>query len=205
MSLREYIVSLSGASGMPYAKKVMFGIMDTGNKVSCVVSESARRVLAVEAGITLSGKLEEDTTTITAWSGISNSTDRFEMFAEKDVASRIASGSAKFVGMVVVPCSGSMLSRIANGVSLGLIERTAEVCLKERRPLILVLRESPLSLTYIKNMLSAAQAGATIMPASPGFYFKPKTVDDLVNMISSRVLDHLGITTSTTKRWSGPN
>jgi 4-hydroxy-3-polyprenylbenzoate decarboxylase len=115
----------------------------------------------------------------------------------------IASGSHKYDGMVVIPCSSKTLAAIANGYSDNLITRTADVCLKEHRTCILVTREMPLSKIHLKNMLAAEEAGATIMPASPGFYNKPEKIDDLVDMVVSRVLDHLGVENDISRRWSG--
>jgi 4-hydroxy-3-polyprenylbenzoate decarboxylase len=106
--------------------------------------------------------------------------------------------------MAVVPCSTGTLARIAHGISSGLLERAADVCLKERRKLILVPRETPLSLVHIRNMAAATEAGAIVLPAMPGFYHRPQTVQDLVDFVAARVLAHLGIEASFLKRWTGP-
>ena len=118
-----------------------------------------------------------------------------------DLSASFASGSFACDGMVVAPCSMKSLGAIAHGISDGLILRAADVCLKEKRPLILLTRETPLSLIHLKNMCSVAAAGATIMPPCPGFYLNPKTIDDLVNSIVTRILDHLKITYMFADRW----
>ena len=115
----------------------------------------------------------------------------------------IASGSFRTKGMAIVPCSTGTLGSIANGISRGLIERAADVCLKERRTLIVVPRETPYSLIHLENMTKLTKAGAIVLPASPGFYNVPKKIDDLVSMVSSRVLEKLGIVSSTLKEWKG--
>jgi 4-hydroxy-3-polyprenylbenzoate decarboxylase len=107
--------------------------------------------------------------------------------------------------MVVVPCSGGTLARIAHGVSAGLIERAADVCLKERRKLILVPRETPLGLIHLRNMVAVTEAGAIVMPAMPGFYHNPQSVQDLVDMVAGRVLAHLGVPSDMLKPWQGPD
>ena len=199
---REYIVGITGASGMAYAKSTIRGLLQNGYSVSCIVSDSGRRVLEVEENLSLSGQPDQDIAVFAKWCA-ADGKDRLELFHARNVAARIASGSAKFIGMAVVPCSGGTLARIAHGLSSGLIERVADVCLKERRTLVLVQRETPLSLVHIRNMGMAKEAGAVILPASPGFYHNPKTVQDLVDMIAGRVLDCLGVSTPMLKRWEG--
>ena len=122
---------------------------------------------------------------------------------ENDVGANIASGSFRTKGMAIVPCSTGTLGSIANGISRGLIERAADVCLKERRRLIIVPRETPYSLIHLENMTKLTKAGAVVLPASPGFYNLPKDINDLVNMISSRVLEKLGIISGTLREWRG--
>ncbi|HJP27345.1 MAG TPA: UbiX family flavin prenyltransferase, partial [Dehalococcoidia bacterium] len=118
--------------------------------------------------------------------------------------SPIASGSFPFDGMVVVPCSGGTLGRIAHGISSGLLERAADVCLKERRRLVLVPREMPISLIHLRNMTSVTEAGAIVLPASPGFYHNPTGIDDLIDMVAGRILASLGIESLVMKPWFGP-
>ena len=126
-----------------------------------------------------------------------------EVIDENDVGASIASGSFRTSGMAIVPCSTGSLGSLANGISRGLIERAADVCMKERRKLIIVPRETPYSLIHLENMTKLTKAGAIILPASPGFYNLPQSIDDLVNMISSRVLEKLGIESDNLKEWKG--
>ena len=126
------------------------------------------------------------------------------MYHHKDVAAPIASGSFPIDGMVVVPCSGGTLGRIAPGVSNGLLERAADVCLKERRRLVLVPREMPVSLIHLRNMTAVTEAGAIVLPASPGFYHNPTQIDDLIDMVAGRILAVLGIDSPLMEPWTGP-
>ncbi len=120
-----------------------------------------------------------------------------------DRGARPASGSARSAGMVICPCSMGTVSAIASGTSRSLVERAADVALKERRPLILVPRETPLSLIHLRNLVAITEAGATVVPASPGFYHRPETVTDLVEFIVQRVLDHMRVDVSLVQRWEG--
>ena len=129
--------------------------------------------------------------------------DDEKLYHENDVAAPIASGSFRTDGMVIIPCSTGTLGSISNGISRGLIERSADVILKEKRKLIVVPRETPLSLIHLRNMIRLTEAGGVVMPASPGFYHLPKSVNDLVDMIASRVLQHLGIESHIIKPWKG--
>jgi 4-hydroxy-3-polyprenylbenzoate decarboxylase len=125
------------------------------------------------------------------------------LFDDGDRGAAPASGSALNAGMVICPCSMETLSAIAVGASRSLVERAADVALKERRPLVLVPRESPLSAIHLENMLRVTRAGAVVLPASPGFYHRPESIDDLVDFIVARVLDHLGVEHALAKRWGG--
>jgi 4-hydroxy-3-polyprenylbenzoate decarboxylase len=138
------------------------------------------------------------------WANAAGFDGTFELYHHKDVAAPIASGSFPVDGMVVVPCSGGTLGRIAHGISNGLLERAADVCLKERRRLVLVPREMPLSLIHLRNMTAVTEAGAIVLPASPGFYHAPKSIDDLIDMVAGRILASLGIDSSVMKPWLGP-
>ncbi len=125
------------------------------------------------------------------------------VFDDKDRGAEPASGSAPSAGMVICPCSMGTVAAIAHGTSRSLIERAADVVLKERRKLILVPRETPLSLVHLRNLTLAAEAGAVVLPAAPGFYHQPRTVAELVDFVVQRVLDHLGLEFTLVKRWSG--
>jgi 4-hydroxy-3-polyprenylbenzoate decarboxylase len=179
---KEIVVGVTGASGSIYARRLL-EVLCRQAKVHVIVSDVAAKIAAHE-GVSFDGFDAE--------------------YHENDkLFASIASGSHKYDGMVVIPCSSKTLAAIANGYADNLITRAADVCLKEHRTCVLVTREMPLSKIHIKNMLAAEEAGATIMPASPGFYNRPETVDDLVDMVVARVLDHLGIGHNLGQRWSG--
>ena len=181
---KEFVIGVTGASGICYARRLL-DVLCTDAKVHIIISGVAESIASHE-GVVLSGFSAKYH-------------DNNQMFSE------IASGSYRYDGMVVIPCSQKTLAAVAHGYADNLITRTADVCLKERRKCILVTRETPLSGIHLTNMLAAHQAGAVIMPASPGFYHHPKTVNDLVDMVVSRVLDHLGVEHELTERWSGPD
>lgn len=200
----RYIVGIAGASGAPYSKRVLQGLIADGHEVKCVISDAGRRVLEVEEKLLLTGNTETDHPDLLDWLGMPTAGEQLELLHHKDVAASIASGSFHTDGMVVVPCSGGTLAKIANGISSGLLERAADVCLKERRKLILVTRETPLSLIHLRNMTAVTEAGAVVLPGSPGYYHQPKSVQDMVDMIAGRILDHLGVSTDMLQEWTGP-
>lgn len=163
-------------------------------RVDVILSETAPAVLATELGITLSRPY-----TTEAYLGRDIPSIRF--LGPKDYFTPPASGSYQHDGMVVIPCSMGTLGRIANGISDDLLSRAADVCLKERRPLVLVPRETPFNLIHLRNMAAVAEAGATILPAIPSFYNQPKTVEDVVDTVVARVLQHLGLPQTLTPAW----
>jgi 4-hydroxy-3-polyprenylbenzoate decarboxylase len=164
--------------------------------VSLIVSKYGMRLLATESGIESIDALR-DVVGIDAWASC------VETFSNDDRGAPPASGSAKTSGMVVCPCSMGTLSAIAVGASRSLIERAADVTLKEGRKLILVPRETPLSAIHLGNMLRLARAGAVVMPAAPGFYHRPREISDLIDFIVARILDHLGVEQNLAARWTG--
>jgi 4-hydroxy-3-polyprenylbenzoate decarboxylase len=166
-----------------------------------VSSEPGRRVLALETNVSLTGQVKNDKKVLL--SKFKFDPRLIEVIDENDVGANIASGSFQNDGMVIVPCSTGTLGSIANGISRGLIERAADVCLKERRKLIIVPREAPYSLIHLENMIKITRAGGIVLPASPGFYNLPTTIDDIVNMVSSRILEKLGILSDTLIEWKG--
>ena len=200
----RYVLGVAGGSGAPYMRRVLEGLLSGGHEVHMVVSESGRKVCSLEAGLKLNGNPGEDETRIAAWLGEAAGQGALRVYALNDFEAPIASGSFKTDGMVVVPCSVGALGRIAHGVGSNLLERAADVALKERRRLILVPREMPLSLVHLRNMVAAAEAGAEIVPAMPGFYHNPRTVQDIVDSVAGRVLDRLGVDAPFLKRWTGP-
>jgi flavin prenyltransferase len=185
-------LGVTGASGAPYAVRLLRALNDSGTAVRLLVSSYGWRLLAEEAAIDGVDALRAATG---EWS-------RVQLFDALDRGATPASGSAPSRGMVICPCSMGTLASIAAGVSRNLVERAADVALKERRPLILVPRETPLSLVHLRNMTALTEAGATLLPAAPGFYHRPRTVDDLVDFVVARILDHLSIPHAIGRRWT---
>lgn len=186
---KRLIVAISGASGVQYGLRLVELLMASGTEVDLVVSESARRVMELE--------LEFDPEPIL------NSVT--QMYDTKDIGAKIASGTHPSDGMIIVPCSTKTLAAVATGYSQNLIHRAADCMLKENRPLVLVVRETPLSLIHIQNLLTAKQAGATILPASPGFYYQPKSVSDVIDFIVGKILNYFKIDHSLFKPWDPEN
>ncbi|KLK88391.1 aromatic acid decarboxylase [Methanoculleus sediminis] len=179
---KEFVVGVTGASGVVYARRLLEVLCERAT-VHIVISDTARQIAGIE-GVNLEGF--------------------GAIYAENsDLAADIASGSFRYDGMAIVPCSMKTLAAVSNGFADNLIARAADVCLKEKRPLLLLLREMPLSRIHLKNMLAADDAGATVMVASPPFYQRPQTIDDLVDMVVARVLDHMGVEHDLGTRWSG--
>ena len=187
--MKHPIVAITGASGSCYGVRLLEVLISQGLEPYVVVSPAGRQVMAVELG---SGDLKDH---------LGPAGYREEDV--RDLASPLASGSFPTSGMVVLPCSTGTLGSIAHGISSNLIHRAAEVSLKERRPLIVVPRETPLSQITLQNMLTLAQAGVHVVPASPGFYHAPRQISDLVDFVVGRVLDLMKIPHALTKRWTG--
>jgi flavin prenyltransferase len=185
-------LGITGASGAPYAVRLLRALNDSGTAVRLIVSAYGWRLLHEETGIRGVDALRDAT----------GNWEQVEYFQPADRGGTPASGSAPSRGMVICPCSMGTLACIAAGTSRSLMERAADVALKERRPLILVPRETPLSLIHLENMLRVTRAGATVLTASPGFYHAPQTIDDLVEFIVARVLDHLDVPHSLGQRYS---
>ncbi len=196
ISVREQpiIMAVTGASGAPYAVRLLQTLVAAERRVSLIVSAHGMRLLATESGIGTTAELR-DAVGGGAW-------DRHvTLFDDHDRGAKPASGSALSAGMVVCPCSMGTLSAIAAGSSRSLTERAADVVLKERRRLVLVPRETPLSAIHLQNMLRVTRAGAVVLPASPGFYHRPESVLELLDFVVARVLDHLEVEHSLGRRW----
>lgn len=202
--MATYVLGISGGSGAPYALRVLEGLLGGGHHVFAVCTDAGRKVFELELGIILSGRPAHDESELRNAACPKGAPGSLTVLDVKDIAASIASGSYKTDGMVIVPCSMGTLGRVAVGIGSSLLERAADVMLKERRRLILVPREAPLSLVHLRNMIAVAEAGAIIFPATPGFYHSPKTVQDLVDSVAGRVLDLLGVETAFLKRWTGP-
>jgi 4-hydroxy-3-polyprenylbenzoate decarboxylase len=193
MNEKRWIVAVTGASGAPYAVRLLSALVQLGVPADVIVSAHGWRLFAHETGI--GG--EEDLLRSIGGSGA------LEFFDNADRGARPASGSVPYEGLVVCPCSMGSLSAIAHGNSRSLVERAADVTLKERRKLVAVVRETPLSAIHLENMLTLARLGAVIMPASPGFYHGPREIGDLVDFVVARVLDHMNVDHSVGYRWTG--
>ena len=194
MIQRPVVLALTGASGAPYGVRLLEVLIRNRVDVWLVVSGHGFRLLRQECGISSLAALQKATGGRRQWGSVT-------VFDDGDRGARPASGSAKTAGMVVCPCSMGTLSAIAHGTSRSLVERAADVTLKERRRLILVTRETPLSLVHARNIVSVTEAGAIVMPAAPGFYHRPTRIDELVDFIVQRVLDQLEIDAEIAPRW----
>lgn len=196
-----FVVGITGASGVVYGKRVLQGLLSGSHHVKLIVSPAGERVLDIELGLRFKGSRAARQT---QWAEVlEGSEERLELLPHRDFSASIASGSYHFDGMAVVPCSMGTLARIAGGLSTNLLERAADVALKERRRLVLVPREAPLSTIHLRNMLTLAEAGAEIVPAMPAFYHQPRGVDDLVDSVAGRVLDRLGVENDFFRKWQG--
>ena len=198
---KVFVLGVSGASGAPYAVRVLEQVLMSGATVHCVVSEYGQRLLFDELGVRKVELAQLCPNLVESPAAAGEFGSRFIAHPNKDVGAVIASGSFLHDGMAVLPCSSTSLGAIATGAGSNLLTRAAYVTLKERRPLILVPREAPLPLPSLEAMVKAAQAGATILPASPGFYHKPQNIEDLLGFITQRILDLLDIPYPRSARW----
>ena len=194
-----WVVGVSGASGTPYARSVITALLDAGEPVDLVVSRAARLTILDETGLSFrDAHWREDLTT---WLG--HDAGDTSYWTAGDFAAGPSSGSYPTQGMVVVPASTAAVSGIAQGLSKDLLQRAAEVTLKERRPLVVVPRETPLSRTTLRHLLTLDEAGAVVLPASPGFYAGADSVQALVDFVAAKVLDALGVKHDLMTRWTG--
>ena len=191
------VFAITGASGAPYAVRVLEQLVAARRRVSLIVSGHGLRLLDTEMDIRSVAALRERV-------GAEGWDAAVTVYDDADRGAAPASGSALSAGMLVCPCSMGTLSAIAVGASRSLVERAADVALKERRPLVLVPRETPYGAIHLENMLRLTRAGAVVLPASPGFYHRPRSLDDLVNFVAARVLDHLGVPHALVRRWGTP-
>ncbi len=190
MSKRKIVIGITGASGAPYAKRLLDFLDErtrtTGDvEVAVCLSSTAPEVWALECG----GDIRE------AIGG------RFPIWGMRDYKAPFASGSAGWHAMAIVPCSMGTAARVAHGISDTLLTRAADVMLKERRSLILVPRETPLSVVHLENMLTVSKAGALVLPAMPSFYAQPRTIEQVLDTVVARICDHLSVATDLMKRW----
>ncbi len=188
------VMAVTGASGAPYAVRLLETLVAARQPVQLIVSDHGLRLLRTETDV-------ETVDDLRARVG-ADGWDRYvTLFDDGDRGAAPASGSARNRGMVICPCSMGTISAISQGTSRSLVERAADVALKERRTLVLVPRETPYSTIHLENMLRLTRAGAVVLPASPGFYHRPTHIDELVDFVVARVLDHLGVAHSIGRRW----
>jgi flavin prenyltransferase len=188
------VMAVTGASGAPYAVRLVEALVAARQPVQLIVSDHGLRLL----------RTETDIESVYAWRaqiGASAWDEHVAVFDDGDRGAAPASGSARNRGMVICPCSMGTISAISQGTSRSLVERAADVALKERRTLVLVPRETPYSAIHLENMLRLTRAGAVVLPASPGFYHRPAEIGELVDFVVARVLDHLGVAHSIGRRW----
>ena len=200
----EVTLAITGASGAPYALRLLACLLAQKQTVHLLVSSAARVVLATEHNLKISAAPEAQRENILTWlseQSIDFHAEQLHVYGKEEWFSPVASGSAAPKRMIVCPCSTGTLSAIATGASDNLIERAADVVLKERGQLLLVPREMPLNAIHLEHMHKLALMGVTIMPASPGFYHQPKTIDDLIDFVVARILDHLGLEQKLVARW----
>jgi len=197
---RTITLAITGASGALYATRTLAALMARGCRVELVISDYGRRLLRDELG---DEAAVDKLPAFLARYGDDVSRGSYVLHSNRDLGARIASGSQGSEAMAIVPCSMKTLAGVAHGLSRNLIERAADVMLKERRPLILVPRETPMSLPQLRNMVLCAEAGATILPAMPAFYQQPKTLDDLADFMAGKILGALGLEHDLYPPWIG--
>jgi 4-hydroxy-3-polyprenylbenzoate decarboxylase len=194
MTSYPVVLALTGASGAPYGVRLLEVLAKQRIPVWLIASEHGMRLLREECSIKSLEGLKEATGA--DWTSV-------VLFPDDDRGAKPASGSQRTAGMVICPCSMGTVAAVAGGTSRSLVERAADVTLKERRKLILVPRETPLSLVHLRNLVTVTEAGAVVIPAAPGFYHRPTRVSELVDFIVQRVLDQLGIEIEIARRWGG--
>lgn len=194
-------VGITGASGALYAARTLAALLAAGVRVDLVVSDFGRRLLADELGPDAAA--DRLGPYLTARYGVAIAPGALVVHRNRDAGAAIASGTAPCDAMVIVPCSMKTLAGVAHGLSRNLIERAADVALKERRPLVIVPRETPLSLPQLRNMVLCAEAGAHLLPAMPAFYQRPATLDDLADFMAGRIFSCLGLEHDLFPAWTG--
>jgi 4-hydroxy-3-polyprenylbenzoate decarboxylase len=198
---RRIAVGVTGASGALYAVRTIAALLEAGCELEVVFSDYGKRLLLDELGP--DARVERLSDVLKARYGDGVGRGSFVVHSNKDMGATLASGSHRCEAMVIVPCSMKTLAGVALGLSRSLIERAADVMLKERRRLVLVPRETPMSLPALRNMVACAEAGATILPAMPAFYQHPKTIDDLAGFVAGKILNSLGFEQQLFPPWKG--
>ena len=198
----ELTVGITGASGTIYAHRTLQLLAASGavETVNLIMSSTAATVAQVEVGVNLR---DADAEKINGWLGLPADSKLIRVWRLDNLAAKPSSGSNKQAGMIIVPCSMATIGAIASGAGTNLIHRAADVCLKEGRKLVVVPRETPYNAIHLENMLRLTRAGARILPASPGFYHRPKSIDELVEHLCNRILDQFDISHSRKTQWTG--
>ncbi|MGH8671717.1 MAG: flavin prenyltransferase UbiX [Burkholderiales bacterium] len=196
---KRYTIAFTGASGMPYGVRVLECVLNAGHSVYLLYSQAAQLVAKQELHVAFPTRGRDMEHYFCEKTGCKPG--QITVFGHDEWFAPVASGSNPAAAMLVCPCSMGTLAAIAAGLSDNLIERAADVMLKEKRPLILVPRDTPFSAIHLENMLRLARAGATILPANPGFYHRPESVQDVVDFVVARILDHLGVEHTLIARW----
>lgn len=199
MSRSAIALAMTGASGAPYGIRLLQALLESGQHVQVIISDPGRMVINMETPLKLPSRTHDIQSALDAHVGTHSG--RLQVFGKDDWTAPLASGSNAPRACVVCPCTSGTLASIASGHSRNLIDRTADVVLKEDRKLILVPRETPLSAIHLENMLRLSRAGAVILPANPGFYNNPTRIEELVDFVVARILDHLDIEHSLLARW----
>lgn len=198
----RFIIGITGASGADYALRLIWRLSAIKGESDVIISPNFYKVLASEGGI--DGASGQNLLEIAmARYGKTSDLHEFSNLAYTDIGARAASGSQKYRAMVIVPCSMKTLAAVTHGLSQNLIERAADVSLKERRTLIVCPRESPLSTIHLRNMLALSEAGAIVMPLMPGYYHNPQNITDLYDFMVDRIMQHLGLSERAIEPWQG--
>ena len=198
-SLPPIAVAFTGASGIQYGLRLVECLLAADRRVYLMVSQAAQVVANMETDLKLPGRPEEIEALLTVQFGAAPG--QLQVFGRQQWTAPVASGSNPPQALVICPCTTGTLASVANGICDDLIDRAADVALKERRQLILVVRETPYSAIHLENMLRLARAGAVIMPANPGFYFRPTSVGEIIDFMVARILDHLCVAHTLGERW----
>lgn len=196
---KEITLAFTGASGAPYSLRLLQCLAQAGCKVHLLVSSAAKVVFATEEKLSIPSSPEKQAAFFSEY--CQAQPGQIQCYGKEEWFSPVASGSAAPKTMILCPCSTSTLSSVATGASNTLIERAADVVIKEKGQLILLVREMPLSSIHLQNMLTLSNLGVTVMPAAPGFYHDPETIQDLVDFVVARILDHIGLDNSLMTRW----
>lgn len=200
--MKRCFVGITGASGHAYARALIRALVQAGVAVDVSVTDAGCKVLRHEQGVDAGAQGERLAEALPAWLGPEVAA-QVRTFDARAIEAPPSSGTSLTGGVIICPCSMGTLARVSVGFSSNLVERAADVALKEGRPLLLVPREAPLSVIHLENLLRLARLGAIVLPASPGFYHRPQSVDDLVNHLVGKVLDRLGVPHAWSARWKG--